>query len=154
MAAKRRTAILGATGAATAAVALLLSAPAAGADERPAPHAAATTAAYNGACGTGYSVVNSAVVGTKGKVFLTYNASTGANCVVTVRNAAGAPVRMSASLGFASPSTWVTDSGNYRSYAGPVYLHARGLCVTWRGQIGDDVAGKNGTNCDRAAVGD
>ncbi|MFK0173158.1 spore-associated protein A [Streptomyces sp. NPDC090306] len=143
MAAMRRTAILGATGAA-AAVAVLLTAPAAGADERP---AASTATTYNGACGKGYNVVNSAAIGTQGTVYLTYNAGTGANCVVAQRRTAGAPVHMSASLGFSSPTTWVVDSGNYRSYAGPVYLDARGLCVTWRGQIGDEVAGKNGTNC-------
>ncbi|WP_225877477.1 hypothetical protein [Streptomyces resistomycificus] len=50
---------------------------------------AATVAKYNGVCGTGYAVVDSAPVGTAGTVFLTYNPSTGRDCVVTVRARAG-----------------------------------------------------------------
>lgn len=44
----------------------------------------ASAATYNGACGSGYSVLDSDNVGQLGTVFLTYNDSTGQNCVVTV----------------------------------------------------------------------
>ncbi|MFF8555257.1 spore-associated protein A [Streptomyces sp. NPDC015501] len=151
----RRASAIGAaaTAAACAAVAL---APAAVAAE-PTAHRSGTAsraaaAQYNGACGSGYSVVNSAQIGTKGTVFLTYSSATGKNCVVTVRNAPGKAVHMTASLGFASPTTTVTDAGYYTTYAGPVYLDARGLCVTWRGEISGEVAGKNGTNCGSLAA--
>ncbi|MFE3387818.1 spore-associated protein A [Streptomyces anulatus] len=157
----RRASAIGAAVTATACAAIAL-APAAAAAEPAAQRAAAapkTTAAkaaaaakYNGACGGGYSVVNSAQIGTKGTVFLTYNSATGKNCVVTVRTAPGKAVHMTASLGFASPTTTVTDTGYYTTYAGPVYLDARGLCVTWRGEISGEVAGKNGTNCGSLAA--
>ncbi|MFB7226567.1 MULTISPECIES: spore-associated protein A [Streptomyces] len=144
----RRASAIGAAVTATACAAVAL-APAAVAAE---PKAAAA-AKYNGACGGGYSVVNSAQIGAQGTVFLTYNSATGKNCVVTVRTKPGKAVHMTASLGFASPTTTVTDTGYYTTYAGPVYLDARGLCVTWRGEIAGEVAGKNGTNCGSLAAG-
>ncbi|MFD7384504.1 MULTISPECIES: hypothetical protein [Streptomyces] len=161
----RRASAIGAAVTATACAAIAL-APAAAAAEpttqraAAAPKAAApkataakaAAATYNGACGGGYSVVNSAQIGTKGTVFLTYNSATGKNCVVTVRTTPGKAVHMTASLGFASPTTTVTDTGYYTTYAGPVYLDARGLCVTWRGEISGEVAGKNGTNCGSLAA--
>ncbi|MER6019466.1 spore-associated protein A [Streptomyces anulatus] len=152
----RRASAIGAAVTATACAAIAL-APAAAAAEPAAQRAtaapkAAAAAKYNGACGGGYSVVNSAQIGTKGTVFLTYNSATGKNCVVTVRTTPGKAVHMTASLGFASPTTTVTDTGYYTTYAGPVYLDARGLCVTWRGEISGEVAGKNGTNCGSLAA--
>ncbi|EHM25842.1 MULTISPECIES: hypothetical protein [Streptomyces] len=152
----RRASAIGAAVTATACAAIAL-APAAAAAEPAAQRAtaapkAAAAAKYNGACGGGYSVVNSAQIGTKGTVFLTYNSATGKNCVVTVRTTPGKAVHMTASLGFASPTTTVSDTGYYTTYAGPVYLDARGLCVTWRGEISGEVAGKNGTNCGSLAA--
>ncbi|MFH8402160.1 spore-associated protein A [Streptomyces anulatus] len=152
----RRASAIGAAVTATACAAITL-APAAAAAEPAAQRAtaapkASAAAKYNGACGGGYSVVNSAQIGTKGTVFLTYNSATGKNCVVTVRTTPGKAVHMTASLGFASPTTTVSDTGYYTTYAGPVYLDARGLCVTWRGEISGEVAGKNGTNCGSLAA--
>ncbi|MFF8505200.1 spore-associated protein A [Streptomyces anulatus] len=152
----RRASAIGAAVTATACAAIAL-APAAVAAEPTAQRAtaapkAAAAATYNGACGGGYSVVNSAQIGTKGTVFLTYSSATGKNCVVTVRTTPGKAVHMTASLGFASPTTTVSDTGYYTTYAGPVYLDARGLCVTWRGEISGEVAGKNGTNCGTLAT--
>ncbi|MEV8565386.1 spore-associated protein A [Streptomyces sp. NPDC051322] len=112
--------------------------------------AAATAAVYNGACGSGYRVVNSAQVGTPnslGTVYLTYSSTTGDNCVVTVRNAPGKAVPMVAELSITSTGKRVRDSGNYTTYAGPVYLHAAGYCVNWYGVISGISAGKIGTNC-------
>ena len=115
---------------------------------------AAATATYNGACGTGYSVVNSVPVTGKGTVFLTYNAKSGKNCVVTVRNSPGNPVYMFTYLapsdGSADP---VYDSGEYRSYAGPVYLAGKGLCVDWGGTIESVSVSVSGSNCGRLAAG-
>lgn len=152
----RRASAIGAavTVTATACAAIAL-APAAAAEptaQRAVAAPKAAAAKYNGACGGGYSVVNSAQIGTKGTVFLTYSSATGKNCVVTVRTTPGKAVHMTASLGFASPTTTVSDTGYYTTYAGPVYLDARGLCVTWRGEISGEVAGKNGTNCGSLAA--
>ncbi|MEV0264831.1 spore-associated protein A [Streptomyces sp. NPDC050617] len=117
-------------------------APAASAD--PAP----PVAAYNGVCGKGYNVVNSAPIGSRGVVYLTYSSATGKNCAVTIRNTAGAPVFVRTwvgqSGGHGSPAS---DSGQYGTYAGPVYLAARGSCVDWGGEIDGVSVTTTATNC-------
>ncbi|MFG2138307.1 spore-associated protein A [Streptomyces sp. NPDC048650] len=104
----------------------------------PASAATAPLAAYNGACGAGYTVVDSSDVGTLGTVYLTWNDRNGENCVVTVRTKPGAAVYMHAKV-FQTDDTQISssDSGAYTSYAGPVHIPARFACVTWRGQIAD-----------------
>lgn len=100
----------------------------------PAP---AATAVYNGACGTGYTVIDSTPIGHSGTVFLTWNQSTGKNCAVTVRDTVGAKIRMGVKLEAVGAGTApVEDNGLYTSYAGPVYIAARGHCVKWSGTIG------------------
>jgi hypothetical protein len=110
------------------------------------PAAAAT---YGSECGTGYSVVNSAPIGTKGTVFLTYSSATGKNCVVAKRNTVGSAVLIEAGLSISPAGThWdVYDGGYYTSYAGPIYLYASGKCVDWMGRISGTEGGKRGTNC-------
>jgi len=116
--------------------------------------AAPKAAAYNGACGSGYRVVNSAAVTGKGTVYLTYNAKTGKNCVVTVRNKTGKAVQMSAYVAATDGSSpWVYDSGKYTSYAGPVYLPGKGICVDWGGSIETVSVSVSGSNCGRFAAG-
>ncbi|MEU9483468.1 spore-associated protein A [Streptomyces decoyicus] len=116
--------------------------------------AAPKAAAYNGACGSGYSVVNSVPVTGKGTVYLTYSARTGKNCVVTVRNSPGKPVYMYTYLTATDGSSdWVYDSGQYTSYAGPVYLPAKGICVDWGGSIESVSVSVSGSNCGRMAAG-
>ncbi|MFF1422787.1 spore-associated protein A [Streptomyces sp. NPDC058280] len=114
---------------------------------------ASAAAAYNGACGSGYSVVNSARVnGYAATVYLTYNASTKKNCVVTIRDTSGAAKTMWAGIERTDDVlSYVVDMGEYTSYAGPVYLSAGGSCVTWRGgvlhnNLAYDVI-VTGTNC-------
>ncbi|MCD9876015.1 spore-associated protein A [Streptomyces guryensis] len=115
-----------------------------------APASAATTtkaaaASYNGACGTGYKVIDSTPVGNSGKVFLTWNESTGKNCAVTIRNTTGAKTHMEVTLkAIDSGERTAVDSGQYTSYAGPVYVNARGYCVAWGGTIGTASAGDSG----------
>lgn len=110
---------------------------------------AAPKAAYNGACGAGYSVVNSAGIADEGTVFLTYNATTGKNCVVTVRNETGDPLRMAASVRAldeeGTPAE--VDEGEFTSYAGPVYVKGKGLCIEWSGVIGEEEYFNSGSNC-------
>ncbi|GAU69709.1 hypothetical protein SSP35_14_00430 [Streptomyces sp. NBRC 110611] len=116
--------------------------------------APAAAAAYNGACGNGYRVVNSVPVTGKGTVYLTYSATAGKNCVVTVRNSPGKPVYMYTYLAASDgTSESVYDSGEYTSYAGPVYLPAKGVCVDWGGAIESVGANISGSNCGRMAAG-
>ena len=119
----------------------------AGALTAAAPAYAAAT--YGGECGSGYGVVNSAAIGTKGTVFLTYSASTGKNCVVAKRNAAGSAVLLEAGLAVHPVgSHWTVYEGDYfTSYAGPIYLSAADRCVDWMGRISGTEGGKRGTNC-------
>ncbi|MGX9888438.1 spore-associated protein A [Streptomyces sp. NPDC002276] len=108
--------------------------------------AATATATYNGACGTGYKVIDSTPVGNVGKVFLTWNESTGKNCAVTIRNTPGAKIHMAVELNIDVnyEHNPVVDSGQYTSYAGPVYMSARGYCAIWYGVIGTAKAGDSG----------
>ncbi|MER7792101.1 spore-associated protein A [Streptomyces sp. NPDC097640] len=129
-----------------AATAVLASAVAGTAALAPQATAATRAAAYNGVCGSGYKVVNSAPIGQKGTVYLTYNATKGKNCVVTVRNAAGSAVPMFAYV-YTDGGEPQEDSGYYTSYAGPVYLAARGKCVDWAGGIDNQTTWTYGSNC-------
>lgn len=94
----------------------------------------APVARYNGACGTGHKVIDSANMENLGTTFLTYNAATGENCLVTVRTKPGAAVDMFARLSSKKGGT-ATDRGRFTTYAGPVYIEAPGECVTWEGGI-------------------
>lgn len=110
-----------------------------------APSAAAAT--YNGGCGSGYVVVNSASVGTVGTVFLTYNSSTARNCVVTVRNSSGSGVTICENIQADGGASDSMCEPNMTTWGGPVYLYAPGECVTWSGRIGSATGGKSRTNC-------
>ncbi|WDZ86001.1 hypothetical protein [Micromonospora cathayae] len=95
---------------------------------------AAQAAPYNGACGSSYGVIDAMSLVGRGTVYLTYSGSTGKNCVVTVRDNPGTRLPMSASVSLAG-APWITDSGNYTTYAGPVYVSAPGRCIDWGGSI-------------------
>ncbi|NED80619.1 spore-associated protein A [Streptomyces sp. SID11233] len=98
------------------------------------PGTAQAAASYNGACGAGYGVIDQMDLGADGRVFLTYSSATGKNCVVTMRNVVGPKEPMQAMISISGvPNSSVMDYGSYTSYAGPVYLYARGSCVDWSG---------------------
>ncbi|MFF4551765.1 spore-associated protein A [Streptomyces sp. NPDC001422] len=117
-----------------------------------APNASAA-ASYNGACGSGYSVVNSARIGSYGTIFLTYSSSTGYNCAVTIRDTpdSTSPEVITVYLARSGGAGWKGDAGNYSSYAGPVYVSGVDACMDWTGGIVvngvSHSASKNGTNC-------
>jgi hypothetical protein len=114
----------------------------------PQADAAAAQAAYGGECGRGYGVVNSAPVGTQGTVFLTYNSSTGRNCVVTKKNTTvSGPVYMFSYLYVPDSGDGGYDEGDYYSYAGPVYAYGKGMCVDWAGGIANQSTWTHGSNC-------
>lgn len=91
------------------------------------------SAAYNGACGSGYNVINSHSL-PGGTVYLTYNNNTGKNCVVTVRNSPGSPILMCAGV-MRTGGTWNPECGNFTSHAGPRYVYAPNACIDWGGKI-------------------
>ena len=108
----------------------------------------AAAALYGGQCGSGYGVVNLIdLPDLRGTVYLTYNSSTGKNCVVTIRENPGTATLMEAYLRRSGTTTWIEDSRNYTTYAGPVYVSAAGSCVDWGGTIGTASKTRYGTNC-------
>ncbi|PIM73591.1 spore-associated protein A [Streptomyces sp. JV178] len=107
----------------------------------------ASAATYNGGCGSGYVVVNSAPVGTAGTVFLTYKSSTGLNCVVTVRNSPGSPTTICEKITPRGDREVSKCEQGVTTWGGPIYAEASGQCVDWRGSIGSATGGKNDTNC-------
>ncbi|MFE1959258.1 spore-associated protein A [Streptomyces sp. NPDC059479] len=112
-----------------------------------APAAASAQVAYNGVCGSGYSVVNWADIGKQGTVYLTYNSGSGKNCVVTIRKTSGSPVYMFSYVGVPATGEAHVDGDYYYSYAGPVYAYGRGLCVDWAGGISNQETWTYGSNC-------
>ncbi|SDH96702.1 Peptidase family M23 [Actinokineospora alba] len=87
-------------------------------------------------CGSGYSVIDSAALGTSGRTYLLYNSGNGYNCVATIKSVnIGTASAVSAFLEVAG-GTRTTDSGSYKYYAGPVKRSAPGKCVKWGGSVG------------------
>ncbi|MFS4106532.1 spore-associated protein A [Streptomyces sp. PD-S100-1] len=104
--------------------------------------------AYNGACGSGYSVVNwKNMQYGLGTVYLTYSKSSGYNCAVTIQTEQKYAGQMMVEIRRTGSSSWIRDSGSYRVYAGPVYVSAAGSCVDWYGTYLGGYAGGDGTNC-------
>ncbi|MEU6797592.1 M23 family metallopeptidase [Nonomuraea wenchangensis] len=87
-------------------------------------------------CGSGYSVIDSAALGTAGTAYLLYNSGNGYNCVATLKKTSlGTATATSAYLEVQGKAR-VTDSGNFAYYAGPVRAAAAGKCVKWGGKAG------------------
>ncbi|GGS50994.1 MULTISPECIES: M23 family metallopeptidase [Actinokineospora] len=85
-------------------------------------------------CGSGYSVIDSAALGTAGRVYLLYKS--GYNCVATIKHVSvGSPSPVSAFLEVQG-GTRTTDSGSFSYYAGPVVKSAASKCVKWGGSVG------------------
>ncbi|MEU2870254.1 spore-associated protein A [Streptomyces olivoreticuli] len=100
---------------------------------------------YNGACGAGYRVVDWIEIG-PGNAYLTWDSSTGKNCVVTVRHTpAVVPVEMSAWIeGAGNPNV---DHGYYTTYAGPRFVNGRGTCISFGGSVEGKYAEKRNVHC-------
>jgi sialidase-1 len=88
------------------------------------------------ACGGGYSVIDSAPLGSAGSVYLSYNASNGQNCVSTMKSASLGTATATAAYLEAAGSARITDSGSFSWFAGPVRTGAAGKCVRWGGSAG------------------
>ncbi|MBB2742493.1 UNVERIFIED_ORG: hypothetical protein FHR35_002315 [Microbispora rosea subsp. rosea] len=97
-------------------------------------------------CGSGFYVQHSSPLAA-GTVYQLYNASTGENCVVTIKTAdVGKATPVSATLEVQGGGM-KTDSGNYEYYAGPVKLQAKGKCVRYSGRVGSAGASSDWGNC-------
>jgi hypothetical protein len=86
-------------------------------------------------CGSGYSVIDSAALGTAGRVYLLYNAN-GNNCVVTIKATSVGTASATSAYLEVQGGTRTTDSGSFAYYAGPVRRAAAGTCVRWGGSVG------------------
>ncbi len=106
----------------------------------------AQAAGYNGACGAGYTVIDSKQLNA-GTVYLTWNSATGQNCVVTIRNTPGPAELMSASIRLSGSSQWTNEVNYFTTYAGPVRVTAPGHCIDWQGAIEDNSAGEFDSHC-------
>ncbi|WP_328942105.1 spore-associated protein A [Streptomyces sp. NBC_00250] len=112
------------------------------------PGKAQAAAGYNGACGSGYTVIDSLRLESGANVFLTYSAS-GYNCVVTVAEYPGSPRPMSAWIQRTDDeASRDSDSAEYTAYAGPVYVYAKGSCVDWGGSYAYGKYQQYGAHCD------
>ncbi|MDI3419128.1 spore-associated protein [Streptomyces luteolus] len=111
------------------------------------PASAAPNTTPQKVCGSGYKTVNSAPIGSRGTVYLTYNASNGKNCVVTIRSNPGTKMDMSSWIYIPDTGEGGDDYGAYTSYAGPVYAYGKAHCVDWGGSIGNVYVQVTGSNC-------
>ncbi|GLW99511.1 M23 family metallopeptidase [Microtetraspora sp. NBRC 16547] len=86
-------------------------------------------------CGAGFKEIDSASLAPRGRVVLMYSATTGKNCVVTLRATGTGKESVSAYLEVKGKSRQ-SDSGSYQYYAGPLRAAAARTCVKWGGSIG------------------
>ncbi|WP_043620919.1 M23 family metallopeptidase [Nonomuraea candida] len=86
-------------------------------------------------CGAGYKQIDSAALGSQGRVVLLYSAASAKNCVVTLRNQTSGKAAMTAYLEVQGHKRGI-DSGSFQYYAGPVQAKAPKTCVKWGGSIG------------------
>jgi hypothetical protein len=104
----------------------------------------ATAEAYTaaGVCGGGFRVIDQHhITGPKGGVlgtaYLLYERSSGRNCAVTIkRRATGIATFTEVSLA-AKGGRYKADGGEFKYYAGPLYVHAPGRCVIFGGRMRD-----------------
>ncbi|WP_187368803.1 serine/threonine protein kinase [Baekduia soli] len=100
-----------------------------------------------GVCGPGFKPIDRhrLVDGNWGQllseVVLTYNASTGQNCVVNLKRYRVGQAEKYGDWLYAevytrpltNPANLDSDQGNFKFFAGPVYVTARSKCVRWGG---------------------
>lgn len=87
-------------------------------------------------CGSGFSVIDSAKLGDAGKTYLLYNASSGSNCVTTLKGSKVGKATAASAFLEVKGSKRHTDSGDFKYYAGPVKAKAKSTCVKWGGSVG------------------
>ncbi|MEV4113384.1 hypothetical protein [Nonomuraea sp. NPDC049695] len=104
-------------------------------------NAAANPYSPEGVCGDGYTRVDSHPLKSLGQthanIYLLYNSASGYNCVVTLRTETTGTRWLAASLAIKDGGS-DSDRGEYKHYAGPVRLYAKGKCVKWGGAFDTD----------------
>ncbi|PCG83732.1 spore-associated protein [Streptomyces sp. WZ.A104] len=111
------------------------------------PASAAPNTTPQEVCGSGYRTVNSAPVGSYGTVYLTYNPTSGKNCVTTIRSNPGTALETGAWIYVDDTTEYAEDEGLFTSYAGPVSVYGKGHCVDWGGRIANVHVRVTGSNC-------
>ncbi|MFI6457314.1 hypothetical protein ACIBF6_37880 [Streptosporangium amethystogenes] len=116
--------------------------------------AGATPASAAGPCGGGYSRVGVYAIPASGArtgtLEVYYNSSSGKNCALTYGygSYAGRVNRKQVGISLAGKSAWAgVDNGMFKYYAGPVYVSARGKCISLRGQVATGVRNLNRVHC-------
>ncbi|MBE1532858.1 hypothetical protein [Actinomadura algeriensis] len=87
----------------------------------------------NAGSGGGYQVQRSSAF-SGGRTYQLYSASTKKNCAVTMKTAGvGTGTKVWVRLAEQTGGEVASDSGTFKYYAGPVYVHAPGDCVRYSG---------------------
>ncbi|MBO2456319.1 hypothetical protein [Actinomadura violacea] len=100
------------------------------------------------ASGGGSYTIQRSVSFSGGRVYLLYSAATKNNCAVTMKTTnigkgTSAWVRLQSQTGGKTGS----DSGTFKYYAGPVFVHAPGICVRFSGGASGASASAGWANC-------
>ncbi|MFJ6196254.1 protein kinase [Micromonospora sp. NPDC092111] len=102
-------------------------------------------------CGSGYQVIDSAALTAggvrQGRVYLLWNETAKANCVVTMKEQATGRRTATTAYLEVQGKTRSTDSGSFEYYAGPVRAGAGGVCVKWGGSTGGASYGSGFSHC-------
>ncbi|MCO6010098.1 spore-associated protein A [Actinoallomurus purpureus] len=115
---------------------------------------AAAPAYATGPCGSGYTRIDVYDISTKsgvkkGSLELYYSSASGKNCALAygVGSTYGTTTYKSVSIA-RSGDYWTPDFGDFKYYAGPVYVSAANTCIDLEGQIGSDADRVvNGVHC-------
>ena len=100
-----------------------------------------------GSGGGDYTVQRSAAF-SGGRVYQLYSRSTRRNCAVTMKTRnVGKSTSVSVRLQEQSGGEVGSDSGSFKYYAGPVYVHAPGICVRFSGGASGASASSGWGNC-------
>lgn len=101
----------------------------------------------NSGSGSGYKVQRSSAF-KGGRVYQLYSASSKNNCVVTMKTAnVGKGTNVWTRLQSQRGGKTASDSGSFKYYAGPVYLHAPGDCVRYSGGASGASTSAGWANC-------
>ena len=89
-------------------------------------------AAGGSECGSGYKFLGSMEVNVpNGIAYVTYN--NGWKCLITYTRTPGLTQYIAAGITLTGTPNWNVDVGNYKLFAGPVYLYAPHKCIDWGG---------------------
>ncbi|WP_329089483.1 MULTISPECIES: hypothetical protein [unclassified Streptosporangium] len=106
----------------------------------------ATPASAAGPCGGGYNRVGVYPIpaggARTGTLEVYYNSSSGKNCALAYGYGryAGSKNRKQVAISLSGKTSWAdADNGLFVHYAGPVYVSARGKCISLRGQVASGV---------------